>query len=281
MSHSHSYSLSESSSHSAQHSSSSDLKADDTTSLPDSNILKIVERDIRILVSDRYLLVIMFVNFSIDLVISGLSLAALVRGFNYFLFIAPGANLVTAMVAAFQSGRDVWRERLIVNIEPYLLTLPVTRRRFVFSRLLSGMTRTTLTVLPGTIVIAALYQLSIPLFFIGALIIWIYSAAVVGLSVLAANLAKTLEVYTTVRSTVQVYLSFFSTQFYPPSLLANYAFLQVITSLNPMTWAVNSFRELGPLGQGTVDLTQIGYLTLLSLLLLFFGGLSYLRSMPK
>ncbi len=255
---------------------------DDTISPQNGNIVKIVERDIRILVSDRYLLVIMFVNFSIDLVISGLSLARLVPpSFNYFLFIAPGANLVTATVAAFQSGRDVWRERLIMNIEHYLLTLPVTRRRFTFARLLSGMTRTTLTVLPGTLVIAFLYQLSLVYFLVGVLIIWIYSAAVVGLSVFAASLAKSLEVYTTVRSTVQVYLSFFSTQFYPPSLLSSYPYLQVIAWLNPMTWAVNSFRELGPLGQGTVDYSQIGYLTLLSLLLLLFGGISYLRSMPK
>ncbi len=254
---------------------------DDTTNLQNNDVLRIVERDIRILFSDRYLLVIMFVNFSIDLGISGLSLAALARGYNnYFLFIAPGANLVTAMVAAFQSGRDVWRERLIMNIEPYLLTLPITRTRFAFSRLLAGMTRTTLTALPGTIVIAALYQLSLPYFLVGVLILWIYSAAVAGLSVLAACLAKSLEVYTTVRSTVQVYLSFFSTQFYPPSLLASYPLLQTIAAFNPMTWAVNAFRELGPFG-GIIDLTQIGYLTLLSLLLVSIGGFAYIKTMPK
>lgn len=258
------------------------MRVEDTINLQNSDVFKIVERDIRVLVSDRYLLVIMFVNFTIDLGISGLSLAALARGFNnYFLFIAPGANLVTAMVAAFQSGRDVWRERLIMNIEHYLLTLPVTRRRFAFSRLLSGMTRTTLTVLPGTVVIAFLYQLSFAYFLVGVLIVWIYSAAVVGLSVLAASLAYSLEVYTTVRSTVQVYLSFFSTQFYPPSLLATVPLLQTVAALNPMTWAVNAFRELSRTFGGTVDFIQIGYLALLSLLLVSVGGLAYLRSMPK
>ena len=52
---------------------------------------------------------IMFVNFMIDLGVSGLSLGAMIRnlGYSYFLYIAPGANLITATVAAFQSGRDV------------------------------------------------------------------------------------------------------------------------------------------------------------------------------
>ncbi len=257
---------------------------DVTTSFGESPIVDIVERDIRILFTDRYLLVIMFVNFSIDLVISGLSLSRLVSVPNYFFYIAPGSNLVTAMVAAFQSGRDVWRERLIQNMEHYLLTLPVTRRRFALSRLLSGMVRTTMTVLPGTIVIAALYQLSVPFFLVGVLIVWIYSAAVVGLSVLAASLAKSLEVYTTVRSTVQVYLTFFSTQFYTPSLLSKFLALQVIAALNPMSWAINSFRELSPyppFGHSTVDLYQILGLTLLSLFLVVVGWISYVRSMPK
>ncbi len=254
------------------------------TSLQKNTVVNIVERDIRILFTDRYLLVIMFVNFSIDLVVSGISLSHLVIAQNYFFYIAPGSNLITAMVAAFQSGRDVWRERLIVNMEQYLLTLPVTRRRFAFSRLLSGMVRTTMTVLPGTIVIAALYQLSIPFFLVGVLIVWIYSAAVVGLSVLAASLAKSLEVYTTVRSTVQVYLTFFSTQFYTSTLLSKYFALQVITALNPMSWAINSFRELSPyppFGHSTVDFYQILGLTLLSLFLVIVGWISYLRSMPK
>src|SRR5713226_9186632 len=101
---SRSCSLSESSSRLAPLSSLNDWRVDVMISLEESPIVNIVERDIRILFTDRYLLVIMFVNFSIDLVISGLSLSRLVSVQNYFFYIAPGSNLVTAMVAAFQSG---------------------------------------------------------------------------------------------------------------------------------------------------------------------------------
>ncbi len=238
--------------------------------------LDVVDRDFRVFFADRYMLVIMFANFCIDLGVSGLSLSAMIKGlgFSYFLYIAPGANLVTATVAAFQSGRDVWRERVIQDTQQYLLTLPVARNRFAASRLLSGMLRTTLTVLPGTIVIAWLYGLSLPLFFLGLLIMFVYSGAVCGLSVTAASLANSLELFATVRSTVQVYLSFFSTQFYPASILP--PTVGVLSNFNPMTWAVQSFRTLQG---GGVDLVLLAPLSGLSGALLFAGFLFYRRTM--
>jgi len=234
----------------------------------------VVQRDLQLLFSDRLLLVIMFVNFTIDLGISGLSLAAMIRGFNYFLYIAPGANLVTATVAAFQSGRDIWRERVLTDLEPYLLALPVSRPRFALSRLLSGMVRVTIVTMPGTVVIAELYGLSFPLFLVSVLIMWIYSAAVIGISDITATLSNSLEVFTTARSTVNVYLSFFSTQFYPASLLPPP--VRILSAANPMTWAVESFRALGT---GVVDLPVIASLAALSAVLLTAGYAFYVRSM--
>jgi ABC-2 type transport system permease protein len=239
-----------------------------------SRPLVVIERDFRLLFSDRFLMVVMFVNFAIDLGVSGLSLAAMIRGLNYFVYIAPGANLVTATVAAFQSGRDIWRERVLTDVQPYLLTLPVPKARFALSRLLSGMLRSTVTVIPGTVVISLLYRLSFPLFLAGVLIVWVYSAAVIGLSVVAASMANSLELFTTVRSTVQVYLSFFSTQFYPASILP--PAVRLVSSFNPMTWAVESFRALG---SGSVDLPMISALAALSSALLFVGFAFYRRSM--
>lgn len=204
----------------------------------------VIERDFRIFFADRYMLAIMFVNFMIDLGVSGLSLNNMIKNFgsNYFLYIAPGANLITAAVAAFQSGRDIWRERIIQDSHTYLLTLPVPKNTFAVSRLFAGMLRTTLTTLPGTIVIGILYRLSAPLFLVGVLIMLVFSGAVIGLSVIAASLANSLELFTTVRSTVQVYLSFFSTQFYPANILP--PFVATLSNFNPMTWAVQSFRAL-------------------------------------
>jgi ABC-2 type transport system permease protein len=217
----------------------------------------------------------MFVNFMIDLGVSGLSLSAMITGYgNYFLYIAPGANLITATVAAFQSGRDVWRERIINDTQPYLLTLPVSKTRFAMARLASGMFRTTLTTVPGTIVIAILYKLSFPLFLVGLFIMLVYSGAVIGLSVIAASLANGLELFTTARSTVQVYLSFFSTQFSPASILPTPVL--VLSNFNPMTWAVQSFRALQG---GVVDVALLVPLVGLTFALLMAGLLFYRRTM--
>ncbi len=237
----------------------------------------VIERDFRIFFADRYMLVIMFINFMIDLGVSGLSLNNMIKvgalG-NYFLYIAPGANLVTATVAAFQSGRDVWRERIIQDTQQYLLTLPVRKNTFALSRLFSGMLRTVVTTLPGTIVVALLYGLSFPLFLVGLLIMFVYSGAVAGLSVAAASMANSLELFATVRSTVQVYLSFFSTQFYPSNILPSA--VAAVSAFNPMTWAVQSFRALQA---GGVDLPLFGPLSALSLALLAVGFVLYRRTM--
>ncbi len=236
----------------------------------------VVERDFRVFFADRYMVVIMFVNFMIDLGVSGLSLNNLLRnlGFNYFLYIAPGANLITATVAAFQSGRDVWRERIIQDTQQYLLTLPVRKNVFALSRLFSGMLRTMVTTLPGTIVIALLYGLSFPLFLVGLLTMFAYSGAVAGLSVAAGSMANSLELFATVRSTVQVYLSFFSTQFYPSSTMPSA--VAAVSVFNPMTWAVQSFRALQ---MGDVDLALFVPLSGLSLVLLAVGFVLYRRTM--
>jgi len=236
----------------------------------------VIERDVRVFFADRYMLMIMFINFLIDLGVSGLSLGAMINnlGFSYFLYIAPGANLLTATVAAFQSGRDVWRERIIQDTQQYLLTLPVRKNVFAVSRLVSGMLRTMVTILPGTIVIALLYHLTFPLFLVGLLIMFVYSGAVAGLSVAAASLANSLELFATVRSTVQVYLSFFSTQFYPASILP--PAVAAVSAFNPMTWAVQSFRALQA---GTVNLPLFLPLTALSGGLMVVGFLLYRRTM--
>ncbi len=66
-----------------------------------------MQRDLKILFLDKLTLFIIFLNFSIELFVSGLIFARMVSGFDYFLFIAPGANLMTALVVAFQAGRDL------------------------------------------------------------------------------------------------------------------------------------------------------------------------------
>ncbi len=240
----------------------------------------IVERDIRILFSDTFLVGIMFANFSIDLFITAVTFGNLIppgtNGIpNYFLYIAPGSNLVTAMVAAFQSGRDVWREKYIKDLTSYLLSLPASRLLLASSRIAGGVARSVIATFPGTLVICYLYGILFdPRVFEAYLIIALFSLGIVGLSMSFAAFASSIEVFVTVRSVVQLYLSFLSTLFYQVSLFQTQApFLVPFVTTNPMSWAVEAFRELHVSGTG---LAPIAGLVGPSLAFALLGLASYL-----
>jgi len=206
---------------------------------------KVIERDIRILFSDTFLIGIMFANFCVDLFVTAATFSNLVNP-GYFLLIAPGSNFVTAMVAAFQSGRDVWREKYIKDLASYLFTLPVPRRVFAASRVAGGVVRSVIATFPGTLVISYLYGILLSPKLIEAYItVALFSLGIVGLSMAVSAFASSIEVFATVRSAIQLYLSFLSTIFYSASVFPS--FIQPIVQTNPMTWAMTAFRSLsGP-----------------------------------
>ncbi|HEX4920804.1 MAG TPA: ABC transporter permease [Candidatus Bathyarchaeia archaeon] len=208
-------------------------------------VAQVVERDIRILFSDTFLVGIMFANFCVDLFVTAATFSNLVNS-SYFVMIAPGSNFLTAMVAAFQSGRDVWREKYIKDLASYLFTLPVPRALFAASRVAGGVARSVIATFPGTLVIAYLYGvLFSPRLIEAFVIVGLFSLGIVGLSMAVSAFASSIEVFATVRSTIQLYLSFFSTIFYSASIFPS--FLQPIVQSNPMTWAMTAFRSLsGP-----------------------------------
>jgi ABC-2 type transport system permease protein len=228
-------------------------------------VARVVERDVRILFSDSFLIGIMFANFCIDLFVTAATFSNLVNS-NYFLQIAPGSNFITAMVAAFQSGRDVWRERYIKDLASYLFTLPVPRRLFAASRIIGGVARTVIATFPGTLVISYLYGvLFSPRLIDAFIIVGLFSLGIVGLSMAVSAFASSIEVFATVRSAIQLYLSFLSTIFYSVSVFP--PIVQPIVETNPMTWAMNAFRSLN--GQGST----LNSMTILILPSLAFAGL--------
>ena len=236
-----------------------------------SLVLRVVERDIRILFSDSFLVGIMFANFGIDLFVTAATFGNLI-GYSYFLRIAPGSNLITAMVAAFQSGRDVWREKYIKDLASYLLTLPVSRRLFAMSRITGGVARSLIATLPGTLVISHLYGILLsPRLIEAFIILGLFSLGIVGLSIAVSAFASSIEVFATVRSAIQLYLSFLSTTFYDVTVFP--PIVQPIVQTNPMTWAMQAFRALASQGS---TLYPLAFLVGPSLAFAILGGICYL-----
>lgn len=225
----------------------------------------------RILFSDSFLVGIMFANFAIDLFVTAATFGHLI-GYDYFLSIAPGSNLITASVAAFQSGRDIWREKYIKDLASYLLTLPVPRRVFAASRIAGGMVRSLIATFPGTLVISYLYGILLsPRLMEAFVIIGVFSLGIVGLSIAVSAFASSIEVFATVRSAIQLYLSFLSTVFYRASVFP--VLLQPLVEANPMTWAVEAFRALN---KGASTLVPVSILVGPSLVFAALGMICYL-----
>ena len=232
----------------------------------------VVERDVRILFSDTFLVGIMFANFAIDLFVTAATFGRLIPTGNYFLYIAPGSNFITASVAAFQSGRDVWREKYIKDLSSYLLSLPAPRPVFAFSRVLGGVVRSLIATFPGTLVIAYLYGIVLDTrIFAAFMVVGLFSLGIVGLSIAVASFVSSIEMFVTFRSGIQLYLSFLSTLFYPATVFP--AALTPLVSSNPMTWAVEAFRSL-PQAHGVLG--PASALLVPSLVFALLGTASYL-----
>jgi ABC-type polysaccharide/polyol phosphate export permease len=232
----------------------------------------VFERDIRLFLADKILLIMAFVNFCIDLFVTGITIGNLVQGFNYFLYLAPGSNMITATVAAFQAGRWVFREKHILKTKQYLTSLPVSRDVFVLARITAWTVRCLMTSLPGTLVICILY--SIPTAFLtAALLTALFSVGVVGISITIATMAGSLEAYATGRSMTSTYFSFLSTTYYPITSLPSA--LWPIVQTNPMSWTVEAFRAL-PSG---VSPQSLLYLAMISSFFTILGAILYRRSL--
>ncbi|TMI31644.1 hypothetical protein E6H28_04375 [Candidatus Bathyarchaeota archaeon] len=77
------------------------------------------------------------------------------------------------------------------------------------------------------------------------LVVGLFSLGIVGLSMAVSAFSSSIEMWVTIRSVIQLYLSFLSTLFYSVSVFPS--FLAPIVSSNPMTWAIQAFRQLSPI----------------------------------
>ncbi len=92
-----------------------------------------------------------------------------------------------------------------------------------------------------------------------------------GLSITVSAFASSIEVFVTIRSGIQLYLSFLSTLFYKTTVFPS--FLVPIVASNPMTWAVEAFRSL-PEAHGLIG--PVSVLVAPSLAFAALGTASYL-----
>lgn len=178
----------------------------------------VVEHDFRVFLKYRWFLAGLISMNLADLLIMGVVYTRMVS-FDYFQFLAPGIVAMGLFAAAFVIGREVNMEtRRGYNL--YLLSLPLTRRDLVGGRMVSGGIRGLIYATPLLILAMIILRFPTPLQ-IGLMLFAMYllGMGVSGLAIGLAVLLRSFEKFTTARSLLYLLLIFWSSVFYPISVL--------------------------------------------------------------
>ncbi len=162
---------------------------------------------------------------------------------SYLDFLVGG---VLAMVAAFGTvfggGVSLITDRQLGNLKMFLVT-PISKAAVILGKTLYSTTAAVIYVAVA-LIIATLMGAKIAMGIAGLAwiiaIIVLISLGLSGVALILANKIKKFEVYTIIANALVLPLWFLSGAFFPPS--ADPAWMQLISNIDPLTYAVNGIR---------------------------------------
>jgi len=179
--------------------------------------------------------------------------SALVPGFNYQGFILPGILAMTLLFTSVSSGVSIIWDREFGFLKE-MLAAPASRQTLVLGRTLGGATTAIiqgLLILVIGIVIAGI-QIPSPAHAAGILALMIIlSCFLVAVGICFASLIQEVETFQLVMNLLIMPMFFFSNALFPIDKMPQW--LQVISSVNPISYAVDGLRTL-MLGSGSFSL---------------------------
>jgi ABC-2 type transport system permease protein len=246
-----------------------------------TGMLAVVEHDFKVFLKYRWFLAGLISMNLADLLIMGVVYTRMVS-FNYFRFLAPGIVAMGLFAAAFVIGREVNMEtRRGYNL--YLLSLPLTRRDLIAGRILAGGIRGLIYAIP--LLILAMAILKFPSVIQIGLMLFAMCLLGMGISGLAISLAvilRSFEKFTTARSLLYLLLIFWSSVFYPITVLQQIfkGPLIIIAETNPLSTVSDLLR--GYL-MGAPAVTAYSWIQLLSVCgaLILAGSALYLVAIER
>jgi len=236
----------------------------------------VVERDLRMFMQYKFMLIMRGIWFVSQVALFGLivnkmvEVAAKDAGINYFQYYVAGVTIITLYSTSMFIGYDIFEEAEHGVFE-YLLTLPVSRRELVLGRSMGGGLRSFIYVGPLLLIVLALLGVSNPLNFLVALVgLFLFAFGVSGMSITIAVAMKSGDKYDILIGVLDALIVRLSTTMYPTVYLQQamptYA---TIASFNPLTYASDLFRW-GTGVEGTLQFTP-----LIGILALFMFFLSF------
>jgi len=209
----------------------------------------VVERDLRMFMRYKFILIMRGIWFVSQVALFGLvvskmvEVAAAAAGINYFQYYVAGVTIITLYSTSMFIGYDIFEEAEHGVFE-YLLTLPVSRRELVLGRSIGGGLRSFIYVGPLLVVVLSLLGVSNPFHFLLALAsLFLFAFGVSGMSITIAVAMKSGDKYDILIGVLDALIVRLSTTMYPPVYLQQamptYA---TIAQFNPLTYASDLFR---------------------------------------
>jgi len=212
-------------------------------------LLLVVERDLRMFIQYKFMLVMRGIWFVSQVALFGLvvnnmvSAAAAEVGISYFQYYVAGVTIITLYSTAMFIGYDIFEEAEHGVFE-YLLTLPVSRRELVLGRSIGGGLRSFVYVGPLLLIVLFILGVSNPLYLLVALAsLFLFAFGVSGMSITLAAAMKSGDKYDILIGVLDALIVRLSTTMYPvvymQKAMPAYA---TVARFNPLTYASDLFR---------------------------------------
>ena len=208
-----------------------------------NRVLTLASFNIKALLSEKMGIVLAWALFGLQLAIYGTLMSHLVSAKiqDYFFFYGVGLMII----AVFDSGSFLGRRFVESAHEgelPYFLSLPVSRRGFLGSQAILGVTNTLLRVLPPLLAILVfLGRLTVSGVVFAALALSLLGLGISGIMISLSFIAfKSVDIYSAIIAGLSALLVRFSTVFYPLIFVPN--FYSPVSILSPLTYGADLTR---------------------------------------
>lgn len=211
-----------------------------------TKIWLVVERDIRMFLRYKFLLIMRAVWFFAQISLFGLVASQMISAEkvpNYFQYYAAGVGIMMLYSTAMFIGYDIYEEADHGVVE-YLLSLPISRRELVIGRSIGGGIRSFVYVGPMLVFILYIIGLANPInFLIAFASLFLFAFGVSGMSITIAVGIRSRDKYDIFLGVFNALIVRLSTAMYPRATILSASTLYGnVAAFNPMTFASDLFR---------------------------------------
>ncbi len=206
----------------------------------------VVERDLRMFLQYKFLIIMRAIWFVAQIAFFGLIASRMVvpdLADIYFEYYIAGVIIMMLYSASVFIGYDIFEEAEHGVFE-YLLSLPVSRRELVFGRSIGGGIRSFIFV--GPLMAISLFVIGVanPLnFLIAFSALFLFAFGVSGMSITIAVGLKSSDRFDILMGALNAFIIRLSTTMYPQAFIKDASQVYAaLTSFNPVTFASDLFR---------------------------------------